>query len=93
MNNEYADEIDGYMEAWLMEHTKAELLELAMEHRIPLGPVRGFDEVRQDPGLSGWFVEISSGRDRPGGFSGNALCPVGCANLRGRSGPHAGTAQ
>ena len=70
MNNEYADEIDGYMEAWLMEHTKAELLELAMEHRIPLGPVRGFDEVRQDPGLSGWFVEISRDDAGPVGFPG-----------------------
>ena len=58
MNNEYADEIDGYMEAWLLQHTKAELLELALEKRIPLGPVRGFDEVRGDPSLSDWFVEI-----------------------------------
>ena len=62
MNNEYADEIDGYMEEWLLQHTKAELLEMAMEHRIPLGPVRGFDEVRNDPGLADWFEEI----DRPG---------------------------
>ncbi len=59
MNNEYADEIDGYMEEWLMEHTKAELLAMAMERRIPLGPVRGFDEVRNDPGLADWFEEIS----------------------------------
>ena len=38
MNNEYADEIDGYMEEWLLQHTKAELLEMAMEHRIPPRP-------------------------------------------------------
>ena len=62
MNNEYADELDGYMEEWLLQHTKAELLEMAMEHRIPLGPVRGFDEVRNDPGLADWFEEI----ERPG---------------------------
>jgi crotonobetainyl-CoA:carnitine CoA-transferase CaiB-like acyl-CoA transferase len=67
MNNDYADEIDGYMEEWLLRHTKAELLELAMEHRIPLGPVRGFDEVRNDPSLEGWFEEIE--RDDTGGMS------------------------
>ena len=59
MNNEYANEIDGYMEEWLMGHTKAELLEMAMERRIPLGPVRGFDEVCNDSSLEDWFVEIS----------------------------------
>ena len=67
MNNEYADEIDSYMEEWLLEHTKAELLEMAMEHRIPLGPVRGFDEVRKDDGLKEWLVEIS--RDDTGPLS------------------------
>ena len=34
MNNEYADELDGYLEAWLINYTKAELLEMALEHRI-----------------------------------------------------------
>lgn len=61
MNNEYADEVDGYVEEWLLKHTKAELLEMALEHRIPLAPVRGFDEVRHDPGLASLFAEI----DRP----------------------------
>jgi len=61
MNNEYADEVDGYVEEWLLQRTKAELLELALEHRIPLAPVRGFDEVRQDPSLAMLFTEI----DRP----------------------------
>ena len=61
MNNEYADEVDGYVEEWLLQHTKAELLEMALEHRIPLAPVRGFDEVRQDPSLATLFTEI----DRP----------------------------
>ena len=58
MNNEYADEVDGYVEEWLLQHTKAELLELALEHRIPLAPVRGFDEVRTDPSLSTLFAEV-----------------------------------
>ncbi len=58
MNNEYADEVDGYVEEWLLEHTKAELLEMALEHRIPLAPVRGFDEVRHDPSLATQFREV-----------------------------------
>ena len=58
MNNEYADEVDGYLEEWLLQHTKAELLEMALEHRIPLAPVRGFDEVRHDPSLATLFAEV-----------------------------------
>ncbi len=58
MNNEYADEVDGYVEEWLLQHTKAELLEMALEHRVPLAPVRGFDEVRHDPSLATLFTEV-----------------------------------
>ena len=58
MNNLYADEVDGYLEDWLADHTKAELLELALEHRVPLAPVRGYDEVRNDDSLASFFVEI-----------------------------------
>ena len=58
MNNEYADEVDGYVEEWLLRHTKSELLEMALEHRLPLAPVRGFDEVRSDPSLTSHFVTI-----------------------------------
>ncbi len=58
MNNEYADEVDGYVEEWLLRHTKADLLELALEHRVPLAPVRGFDEVRHDPSLATLFREV-----------------------------------
>ena len=61
MNNEHADEVDGYVEEWLMQHTKAELLALALEHRVPLAPVRGFDEVRNDESLKDQFVAV----DRP----------------------------
>ena len=61
MNNEYADEVDGYMEEWLLQHTKAELLALALEHRVPLAPVRDFGEVRNDESLANQFVTI----DRP----------------------------
>ena len=58
MNNEYADEVDGYVEEWLLQHTKAELLDMALEHRIPLAPVRGFDEVRADPSLATLFTDV-----------------------------------
>jgi crotonobetainyl-CoA:carnitine CoA-transferase CaiB-like acyl-CoA transferase len=58
MNNRYADELDGYLESWLMHYTKAELLDIALEHRIPLAPVRGYDEVRRDPSLADLFVDI-----------------------------------
>ena len=58
MNNEYADEVDGYVEEWLQRHTKAELLEMALEHRVPLAPVRGFDEVRHDPSLETLFTAV-----------------------------------
>ncbi len=70
MNNQYADEIDGYLEEWLAGYTKAELLELALEHRTPLAPVRGFDEVRHDPSLSSQFVPIARSDTGPIVFPG-----------------------
>ena len=70
MNNEYADEVDGYMEEWLLRHTKAELLALALEHRVPLAPVRGFDEVRNDASLADQFVAIDRPDTGPVAFAG-----------------------
>ena len=67
MNNEYADEVDGYVEEWLADYTKAELLEMALEHRVPLAPVRGFDEVRHDPSLASQFMKLE--RDDTGSYS------------------------
>ena len=67
MNNLYADEVDGYVEEWLADYTKAELLEIALEHRIPLAPVRTYDEVRADPSLADLFVAIE--RDDTGPVS------------------------
>ena len=71
MNNQYADEIDGYLEEWLAGYTKAELLELALEHRVPLAPVRGYDEVRHDPSLSGQFVSIQRDDTGPVAYPGS----------------------
>ena len=50
--------MDGYVEELLLRHTKAELLEIALEHRLPLAPLRGFDEVRNDPSLATLFTEV-----------------------------------
>ena len=70
MNNEHADEVDGYVEEWLMQHTKAELLALALEHRVPLAPVRGFDEVRNDESLADQFIAIERPDTGPISFPG-----------------------
>ena len=70
MNNEHADEVDGYMEEWLTQHTKAELLALALEHRVPLAPVRDFGEVRNDESLADQFVAIERPDTGPVSFAG-----------------------
>ena len=70
MNNLYADEVDGYVEEWLADYTKAELLEIALEHRIPLAPVRTYDEVRADPSLADLFVVIEREDTRPVAYPG-----------------------
>ena len=70
MNNLYADEVDGHMEAWLADYTKAELLGLALQHQIPLAPVRGYDEVLEDPSLADLFVDIERPDTGPLAFPG-----------------------
>jgi crotonobetainyl-CoA:carnitine CoA-transferase CaiB-like acyl-CoA transferase len=70
MNNLYADELDGYLESWLMNYTKAELLDIALEHRIPLAPVRGYDEVSHDPSLADLFVDIDRADTGPIAYPG-----------------------
>tara|TARA_B100001123_G_scaffold207351_1_gene234813 strand:+ start:352 stop:1548 length:1197 start_codon:yes stop_codon:yes gene_type:complete len=72
MNNEYADEVDGYMEEWLMQHTKAELLALALEHRVPLAPVRDFNEVRNDESLADQFIPVERADTGSVSFAGPA---------------------
>ena len=70
MNNLYADEVDAYLEEWLADYTKAELLEIALEHRIPLAPVRTYEEVRNDPSLVDLFVEIDRADTGPVAYPG-----------------------
>ena len=87
MNNEYADEVDGYVEEWLLQHTKSELLEMALEHRIPLAPVRGFDEVRNDPSLATLFVEVERPDTGPVSTPGPPYALSGADGLSAH-GPH-----
>ena len=70
MNNLYADEVDTYLEEWLADYTKAELLEIALEHRIPLAPVRTYEEVRNDPSLADLFIEINRDDTGPVAYPG-----------------------
>lgn len=70
MNNLYADEVDGYLEAWLADYTKAELLQIALDNRIPLAPVRTYEEVRNDPSLDDLFVVIEREDTGPVGYPG-----------------------
>ena len=90
MNNEYADEVDGYVEEWLLQHTKAELLEMALEHRIPLAPVRGFDEVRNDPSLETLFADIGRADTGPIAFAGPPYVFSGSAAAVPRPAPTLG---
>jgi CoA:oxalate CoA-transferase len=39
MGTEYPDEVDALIIPWLMEHTKAEMGQLAVQYRVPLAPV------------------------------------------------------
>ena len=90
MNNEYADEVDKYVEEWLRQHTKAELLEMALEHRIPLAPVRGFDEVRHDPSLAALFAEIERADTGPVALPGPPYALAGADAWHPRPAPTLG---
>jgi crotonobetainyl-CoA:carnitine CoA-transferase CaiB-like acyl-CoA transferase len=39
MANEYRAETDAHVESWLRQHTKQELLQVFMDHRVPSGPI------------------------------------------------------
>lgn len=58
----YPDEVDALITPWLREHTRAELLELAHRHGVPLGAVRTLSEVLDDPQMR--FREFFTNGDR-----------------------------
>ena len=48
---DYPDEVDALIAPWLMERSRAELLELAQKFAIPVAPVKTIPEVAEDPQL------------------------------------------
>ena len=60
MNELYADELDGLIEPWLMQHPKQELFETCYRHGVPFTPVKNVEDVVNDPHLKAreFFVEI-----------------------------------
>lgn len=90
MNNQYADEVDAYMEEWLTKYTKAELLQIALEHRIPLAPVRTFDEVCHDESLAGLFQVIEREDTGPVAYPGAPYVLEGRQSMPHRPAPYLG---
>jgi crotonobetainyl-CoA:carnitine CoA-transferase CaiB-like acyl-CoA transferase len=48
----HADELDAHLTAWLKQYTKAELRDLAVEHKIPLAPLQDLDDLLIDRQLA-----------------------------------------
>jgi crotonobetainyl-CoA:carnitine CoA-transferase CaiB-like acyl-CoA transferase len=44
----HADELDVHVTAWLKQYTKAELRDIAVEHKIPLAPLQDLDDLLAD---------------------------------------------
>ena len=56
----YADELDAALINWLMEHTKEEIAELCLEHKLPFQPVNDMKNLAESEQLKArdYFVEI-----------------------------------
>ncbi len=48
---DYPGEVDSLWAGWLLERTRAELMELAREQSLPIGPVRSVSEIFEDEQL------------------------------------------
>lgn len=64
MGRDYPEEVDNLIRPWLMQHTRAELLEIAARYNFPLGPLRTMDEVVVSPQFleRGFFIDVSVNR-------------------------------
>ncbi|HVW34279.1 MAG TPA: CoA transferase, partial [Acidimicrobiia bacterium] len=65
MGEQYPDEVDALIVPWLKTKTKAELLELALETRLPIVPLRTVEEVLESRQLAArnfWRTETIDGR-------------------------------
>ena len=60
MAAEYPEETDALVEAWLTQHTKQELIEIFMEHRVPSAPLLNVKDVLESDHLRerGFFQQI-----------------------------------
>jgi crotonobetainyl-CoA:carnitine CoA-transferase CaiB-like acyl-CoA transferase len=60
---DYPGEVDGLIEPWLRQRTRAQLMELARQYSIPMAPVRRIDELPADPQLRhrGFLTTVTTG--------------------------------
>ena len=60
MAEDYREETDDLVEAWLSQHTKQELLAIFMEHRVPSAPLLNVQDVLESEHLRerGFFQQI-----------------------------------
>jgi len=60
MGRDYPDEVDALITPWLMQHTRAELMELSEHHGFPVGPLRQMHEVVESPQFAhrGFFRSV-----------------------------------
>jgi len=58
--NEYHKEADGYLNHWLMQHTKEEIFKTLQDARVPTAPIRTVDELLHDAHMQEreFFVEM-----------------------------------
>jgi len=62
---EHADEFDAEILPWLMQHSADEIVSIAQEVRVPVGPVPGMLELLRDPHLAArefWDTVETDGR-------------------------------
>ena len=60
MADDYREETDDLVEAWLSQHTKQELIEIFMRHRVPSAPLLNVKDVLESEHLRerGFFQQI-----------------------------------
>lgn len=58
--DEHADEADGYLSSWLMQHDKEEIFKVCQGNKVPAAPIKTVEEVVNDEHLKErkYFVEV-----------------------------------
>lgn len=59
----HADEVDGYVTAWLASKTRAEVVEIGQEYGFPVAPIRSMPEALDEEQLRerGFFMTVALG--------------------------------